>query len=162
MKITRLPIVLAALLGAVGCAPLQPLLVADAVGPLQPLLTESGPHGSMIVYTDAVGAVADPGDFSPHSDYRLFSSSGALLQTVENRSTSDARRPRTVRLGVGSYLVTASAPRVGLVSIPIVIGENQTTVIDLVREVMPDLQAAGDEWVRLPNGQVIGAKAQQL
>ena len=161
MKIARTSIALAVLLGVAGCAPVQPLVVSDAVGPLQPLLRESGPHGSMIVYTDTQGPVADPGDYSPHSSYELYSMDGKLLQTVENRSATDGRQPKMLRLAVGRYQVTADAPRVGLVSIPIVIAEEQTTVVDLNREVLPHLLVAGEDWVRLPNGVVIGSKAQQ-
>jgi len=161
MKILRMSFALSMLLGVAGCAPVQPLVIADAVGPLQPLLAETGPHGSMIVYTDTEGPLGDPGDFSPHSGYKLYSMDGRLLQTVENRSVTDGRQPKTLRLGVGRYMVTALAPRVGPVSVPVVIGEEQVTVVDLNREVLPNLLAAGEEWVRLPNGQVIGSRAQQ-
>jgi len=160
MKIARMSIALSVLLGAVGCAPVQPLVIADAVGPLQPLLAETGPHGTMIVYTDTEGPLADPADYSPHTGYKLYSMDGRLLQAVENRSVTDGRQPKALRLGVGRYLVTASAPRVGLVSIPVVIGEEQVTVVDLNREVLPNLLVAGEEWVRLPNGEIIGSKAQ--
>ena len=160
MKIARMSIALSVLLGVVGCAPVQPLVIADAVGPLQPLLAETGPHGTMIVYTDTEGPLADPADYSPHTGYKLYSMDGRLLQAVENRSVTDGRQPKALRLGVGRYLVTASAPRVGLVSIPVVIGEEQVTVVDLNREVLPNLLVAGEEWVRLPNGEIIGSKAQ--
>jgi hypothetical protein len=160
MNMARPAIVLSALLGLAGCAPVQPLVVADAVGPLQPLIAESGPHGSMIVYSDTQGPVADPADYSPHSDYKLYSADGQLLQTVQNRSATDARQAKTLRLAAGRYTVTAVAPRVGLVSIPVVVNEDQVTVIDLNREVLPNLLVAGEEWVRLPNGQIIGSRAQ--
>ena len=160
MKIACMSIALSALLGLVGCAPIRPLVIGDAVGPLQPLLNESGPHGSLIVYSDTEGPVGDPGDYSPHSGYKLYSMAGKLLQSVENRSATDGREPKTLRLGIGRYLVTASAPRVGLVSVPVVIGEEQITVVDLNQEVLPSLLVAGEQWVRLPNGQVIGSKAQ--
>ena len=160
MKVVRISIALSVLLGAAGCAAVRPLVIADAVGPLQPLLAETGPHGSMIVYSDTEGPLADPADYSPHSGYKLHSTDGRLLQVVENRSATDARQPRTLRLGVGRYVVTALAPRVGLVSIPVVIDAEQVTVVDLNREVLPSLLVAGEEWVRLPNGQIIGSKAQ--
>lgn len=89
----------------------------------------------------------------------LYSMAGQVLQSVENRSATDWREPKTLRLGVGRYLVTALAPRVGLVSVPVVIGEEQITVVDLNHEVLPGLSVAGEQWVRLPNGQVIGSKA---
>jgi hypothetical protein len=50
---------------------------------------------------------------------------------------------------------------VGLVSVPVVIAEEQVTVIDFNQEVLPNSLVAGDQWVRLPNGQIIGYKAQQ-
>lgn len=160
MKIACLSIALSALLGVAGCAPVRPLLVSDAVGPLQPLVTESGPHGSLIVYSDTEAPVGDPGDYSPHTGYKLYSMEGQVLQSVQNRSATDWREPKTLRLGVGRYLVTAFAPRVGLVSVPVVIGEEQITVVDLNHEVLPGSVVAGEQWVRLPNGQVIGSKAQ--
>lgn len=113
----------------------------------------------LVVYSDTEGLVDDPGDYSPHSGYKLYSMEGQGLQSVENRSATDWREPKTLRLGVGRYLVTAFAPHVGLVSVPVVIGDEQTTIVDLNHEVLPG-SSVGEQWVRLPNGQVIGAKAQ--
>ena len=90
---------------------------------------------------------------------------GRLLRSVDNRSSPFGRGLATVELPVGHYRVSASAPQFGLISIHVVINPAQTTVIDLINEVLPRSladaeQGAGEQWVRLPNGQVIGSKAE--
>lgn len=142
------------------CGTVQPCVVNDPIGPLPSSFESATPHGTLIVYSDTQRPAIDPADYAPHSDYLLYSESGVRLRTVENRISAFGRGPAEVSLAVGKYRVLASAPRVGLVSLPVVIRDSQTTVVDLVNQVVPQSAADGNEWVRLPNGQIIGAKSQ--
>lgn len=145
-----------------GCAPVHPLVVSETIGPMQsPVAVHQ--HGSLIVYSDTERPGADPGDYAPHSDYSLYSVDGQLLRSVTNRNAPFGRAPATVQLPVGRYKVVAIAPKFGLISIPVVIANSQTTVVDLISEVYPPadkLQPDAREWVQLPDGQIIGTKAE--
>ncbi|WP_116809830.1 PEGA domain-containing protein [Steroidobacter cummioxidans] len=162
MTFLRTHVVLLALTFA-GCAPVQPFSVPEIIGPLQTAPTAA--TGSLIVYTETERPGADPSDYEPHSDYRLSSKDGKLLRSVNNRNAPSGRAPASVELPVGYYTVTANAPGFGLINIPVAIEASQTTVVDLTNQVFPpastnSVQSDADGWVRLPNGQVIGSKAQ--
>ncbi len=164
MNTLRTCIYLSAVLFATACAPVQPRLIPDTVGPIESTQRVQA-IGSLIVYTDTERPGADPIDYAPHSDYRLYSKDDVLLFWVTNRNAPMGHAPATVELPIGHYKVVAAAPGVGLLSIPVAIIQSQTTVVDLINQVFPppskqtpDL-AAGN-WVRLPNGQIIGSRAQ--
>lgn len=164
MKPFHTCIFVSTLLFAAACAPAQPWLVTDTIGPL-PSPAAARPTGSLIVYTETERPGADPTDYAPHSDYRLYSMDGSLLRWVTNRNAPMGRAPATVELPIGHYKVVAAAPGAGLLNIPVVINQSQTTLVDLINEVFPPPSKQGPDldtghWVRLPSGQIIGSKAE--
>jgi hypothetical protein len=96
-----------------------------------------------------------------HSDYSIFTRDGKLLKTVHNDNGSAVGGPKEVLLPAGWYQVIARANGYGAVTVPIVIGTNQTTMVHL---------EGGDPWgrtapseqanpVRLPDGEIVGWRA---
>jgi hypothetical protein len=160
MKPIYILMALAVLLAGAGCAPIQPLVLSDPIGPLQPIADEFSLRGSLIVYSDTDGPPLDPADYSPHSSYKLYTMEGQLVRWVGNRDNMTSREPATLDLPVGQYKVTARAPNIGFVTVPVVIKENRTTIVDLNGDVLPHSLPANEKWVRLPNGQVIGSKSE--
>jgi hypothetical protein len=152
--------VLAVLTACAGCAPIQPLVLSNPVGPLRSFVDESRTGGSLVVYSDADGRVADPADYSPHSDYEVYTMDGQAIRSVTNRDNMSAREPAIVELPVGQYKVTAKALKFGVVTVPVVIEQGHTTVVDLNAEILPHSLAANEKWVSLPNGQIIGSKSE--
>lgn len=76
---------------------------------------------------------------------------------VNNRDSSLARDPVTLDLPVGQYQVTARAANFELVTVAVVIQGGRLTVVDLTQDVLAHATAANGNWVRLPNGEVIGS-----
>lgn len=143
-----------------GCAPIQPVVINEPIGPMQQIVDDSRPLGSLTVYSDVHPAPSDQPFDTPHSDYLLYTAEDRLLQTVNNRKSLFSSDPVSLELPVGRYKVTARAANVGLVSVPVVIQQGLTTVVDLNQEVFPRRLAANGDWVRLPTGQVIGSKSE--
>ncbi len=150
-------VVLVTLLISAGCAQVQPLVLDEPIGPLTWKPDTS--LGSLVVYTDTEASSLNPPDYVPRSDYKLYTAGNEFLRTVNNRSHSYWRDPVTVALPVGRYTVIARVAHFGHVTVPVVIQGGRTTVVDLTREVLSRATAANGDWVRLPNGQVIGSRS---
>lgn len=149
---------LVALLG--GCAPIQPVVINEPIGPMKQIVDDSRSGGSLIVYSDVQSAPSDQPFDTPHSGYLLYTAEGRLLQRVNNRKSFFSYDPATLELPVGRYRVTARAANFGFVSVPVVIQEGLTTVVDLNQDVLPRRLAANGSWVRLPTGQAIGSRSE--
>jgi hypothetical protein len=152
--------VLAVLTACAGCAPIQPLVLSHAVGPLRSFADESRTAGALVVYSDTDGPVIDAADYSPHSDYNVYTMDGQPVRSVTNRDNMSAREPAILELPVGQYKITAKALKFGFVTVPVVIENGRTTLVDLNRELLPRSLAANEKWVSLPNGQIIGSKSE--
>jgi hypothetical protein len=155
-----IPIVVAAALA--GCATHSNVVVDQAVGPdLAPSRVNlANGNGQLVVYSalEAVNPVSD--DFPAHAGYEIDSIDGKLLQRVDNRAGSFYQSPVTVPLPSGKYLVKARATNYGLVTVPVVIKENETTTLDLEATHFRQHKPTGaGQWVRLPSGEVIGMKS---
>jgi hypothetical protein len=96
-----------------------------------------------------------------HSDYRILTKDDKLVQTVHNDNGTSAGGPKAVLLPAGQYQVVAQANGYGAVTVPVVIGINQTTTVHL---------EGGNPWgskvpseqanpVRLPDGEIVGWRA---
>ncbi len=81
------------------------------------------------------------------------------MRRVDNRSGSFYQTPMTVSLPPGEYIVKGRATNVGMVNVPVIVKENKTTIVDLEGATLPQHKPTGaGQWVRLPNGQVIGMR----
>lgn len=148
-----------------GCAGCQHGLVLDPVGPA-PVHSASvqSTNGELVVYT-AYEVSADFNNRDPrapeYSDYRIFSGDGKLLHFVHNNSGSIRHDPVTMVLPAGEYQVITHANGYNLVSVPVIIRNNQMTVIHLEGESSwPNGSGLNStNAVLLPDGQMVGWRA---
>jgi hypothetical protein len=150
-----------------GCAGGDRLLLAPVgPAPYQAATTASASaNGSLVVYSaNRRGADANARDSRrpEYSDYKIFAADGTLLQHVNNNSGTVLQDPVAVALPPGKYTVIARANGFGYVTVPVRIAAQQTTVLHLEGGVIwPEASAFGQtNAVRLPDGQVIGWKAE--
>jgi hypothetical protein len=149
-------VLVASALVITGCAPVRPLVIDQAIGPYDPDVRRSR-HGTLVVYTETQPFDGDS-DYQVHSAYSVLTPEGVVVKEVANHTHYLDREPTAVPLPVGQYRVVASGTRHGPVSLSAVVQAGRTTVIDLNEEVFPVRTAPGEQWVRLPSGQIIGSK----
>jgi hypothetical protein len=83
------------------------------------------------------------------------------MRRVDNRSGSFYQDPATISLPAGTYKVEGRATNSGVVLVPVIIEQNKTTVVDLEGSTLPQHRPTGaGQWIRLPNGQVVGARVE--
>jgi hypothetical protein len=150
-----------------GCAASAPLVVRNPVGPERPHLGRRRTDGDLVVYSATHAATYAQSEYPVHTDYTISTQDDKLIERVANQTGSFYSSPATVPLVPGEYHVKALAERGGFVIVPVVIEAGRTTVVDLDGEALPqsaaehagaDADAAG-EWVRLPDGHVVGWRA---
>jgi hypothetical protein len=154
---------LAVLVAFAGCATHSTTVVNQPVGPdlAPPRVNLSQGQGRLMVYT--VTEVNDPAssDFPTHSSYAIYTTDGKLVRRVDNRSGSFYQNPVTVSLALGTYKVKGRATNSGEVTVPVIIEEKKTTVVDLEGTNLPQHKPTGaGQWVRLSTGQVIGMRVE--
>jgi hypothetical protein len=143
-----------------GCASDRTGLVLAPVGPAPATLDAHGSNGTLLVFSAyEQGPEVDRPDYRrEHSNYRLLSAEGGLLQTVQNDSGALAEGPKPVELPTGTYRVIARANGYGEVTVPVVIRPNEVTAVHLEGGVSLPKRKGGapSALVRLPDGQVVG------
>jgi len=153
-----------ALTAFAGCAmPQSTVVVKEPVGPdLAPprkLVAPAG-QGQLVVYSALEVANPVSSDLPTHAAYSIYGANGKLFKRVDNRSGSFYQSPATVVLPQGEYTVKAPVANYGLVTVPVVVKENETTTVDFngghFRQKKP---TGAGQWVRLPSGEVIGMRA---
>lgn len=146
----------------VGCTATSTTVVAGRVGPdlAQPRVNLSAGRGQLVVYTARDTGIGDPVSYFPtHSPYVILNADGSVLRRVDNRSGNFDREPLTVSLPAGDYKIRGRASNSGNVVVPIVVAQNKTTVVDLEGATFPQHKPTGaGQWIRLPDGQVIGMR----
>jgi hypothetical protein len=164
MKKTKIAFSLVILALLAGCTTGPQVVVNQAVGPdLAPprMKLPSKGEGQLIVYTET--GVTDPPDtyYPTHSAYVIYTSDGNLLRRVDNRAGSFSQDAVKVSLPAGTYKVKGRATNSGQVTVPVIIKEDKITVVDLQGTNLPQHKPTGaGQWIRLPNGQVIGMRAE--
>jgi len=146
-----------------GCATRSPVVVNEPVGPdlARPRVNFSNGQGQLVVYSteEVVNAVAS--DFPTHAGYEIDDANGKLIRRVDNRSGSFYQTPVSVALPPGEYKVKAPATNYGIVTVSVIIKENETTTLDLDGAHFRQHKPTGaGQWVRLPTGEVIGMRTQ--
>ena len=145
-----------------GCATPPAIVVNDPVGPdlAAPRKIVTSGQGQLVVYSalEVVDQVSS--DFPTHAAYEIDLPNGKLFKRVDNRSGSFYQSPAAVSLPPGEYKVKAPVTNHGIVTVPVVIKQNETTTLDLdgghFRQHKP---TGAGQWVRLPSGEVIGMRA---
>jgi hypothetical protein len=161
MKILKISMAMI-LAGAIaGCATRTTVSVEQPVGPdlAQPRINLNNGSGRLLVYSALESLDAVQSDHPTHSAYTVCDKSGGVVRRVDNRSGSFYQTPMTVSLPPGEYIVKGRATNVGMVNVPVIVKENKTTIVDLEGATLPQHKPTGaGQWVRLPNGQVIGMR----
>jgi hypothetical protein len=144
-----------------GCATQSGTVVNEPVGPdlARPKINLSQGRGQLVVYSALETVSPVSSDFPTHTGYDIYDGDGKLAQRVDNRSGSFYQTPATVRLAPGQYQVKARATNHGLVTVPVIVKEDQTTVLDLDGTYFWQHKPTGaGQWVRLSSGEVIGMR----
>jgi hypothetical protein len=165
MKTTFLLIIITGGALLSGCATGNKGIALGPVGPEPSHSSAAGSaYGTLTVYS-AYEVNADFNSRDPnrpeHSDYFIFGADGKLLKRIHNNSGTIFQKPAPVRLAAGKYRVVARANGYGYVSIPVVVGGEQNTVVHLDRNgAWPDKSVFNQaNSVRLPDGQIVGWKS---
>lgn len=153
-----------ALIPLAGCASASHQVSLAPVGPSEAKVGAPGSSGALVVYT-AIDPNAHFNDLPYrvfYTDYKIYSSAGALLTTIQNNNRNSLEGPKTVDLPPGSYRVVAQANGFGEVTVPVVIAANRTTRVHLDGEGAWTKSAAlqHSNPVRLPDGQIVGWRAE--
>lgn len=148
-----------------GCASKPSVVVDQPVGPdLAPPrihADQDRKDGSLVVYSALEAANPISSDYPTHAGYAIYDENGKLVRHVVNRSGPFDQSPEAVSLPPGEYQVKARATNHGLVTVSVIIKENETTVLDLDKSHFPQHKPTGaGQWVRLPSGEVIGMRSQ--
>jgi hypothetical protein len=140
---------------AAGCGPVPRWVVPVPVGPA-PVVSSA--TGDLLVYSADDAIETADADHPHHRRYLIRSESGTELRTVLNQSGPFGQDPQEIALPPGHYLVDTSATNFGPVRVPVVIEQGRLTVVhldgDAESDPVPEASA-----VRLPNGNMIGARA---
>jgi hypothetical protein len=139
-----------------GCAPTAPLIIEQPIGPYEPKAVPPD-YGVLVVYSELEPRDGDP-DYLVHSAYTIKTLEGTLVRQVDNHNGVLDRDPTPVSLPEGRYRVLARSDY-GDLSLVAVIQPGRRTVIDLNEEVLPTRDSQNQSWVRLPSGQIVGARS---
>jgi hypothetical protein len=145
-----------------GCATRSTVVIKQPVGPdlAPPRVNLTRGNGQLVVYSALEVANPVGSDFPTHAGYEIDDAEGKLLLRVDNRSGSFYQSPAAVSLAPGKYLVKAPASNYGVVTVPVVIKESETTTLDLQATHFRQHKPTGaGQWVRLPTGEVIGMRS---
>lgn len=137
----------------------------DTVGPVQATaVPESSTTGTLVVYS-AYEVNADFNSRNPnvpeYSDYKILDTDGKLIQRVHNVTDDSIQGPMPVELPAGKYNIVAHSNGYGYVTIPVIIGTRQNTILHLEGDGSWSDESAFNQTnaVRLPDGQIVGWKA---
>jgi hypothetical protein len=127
------------MLGVGGCSTPSSSVMLEPVGPQLALSTSSVAPGELKAYT----ATDEYSDgwliYHPHSRYAIFNNDGTLYKWVSNHVGMNNDHPELVDLPPGRYLVWANSETQGLVKVPVIIQSGKTTVVNLERKPVAEL-----------------------
>jgi hypothetical protein len=147
-----------------GCVSSRNHLVLDAVGPAPGANHLAGPKGVLMVYSafDQLAHFSGSIYRRYHTDYKIMSEDGKVLQNVRNDAGGVMEDPRPVELQVGRYRIVARANGYGWVTVPVLVVAHEVTIVHL---------EGGSAWandkplasnsVQLPDGRIAGWRAEQ-
>jgi len=145
------------------CAASSDAAVLVPVGP-QPLTAdELAPKGYLKVYT--VTEDHNDGDvhYFPHTGYTIYSEDGkTVVKKVANAISIHDEDPAFVDMPAGNYTILAESEYYGMAKVKVVIEPGKLTTVNLeYNNPSPrDLSKSSADQVRLPNGSVVGWRAE--
>src|SRR5262249_11362338 len=132
------------------------------VGPAPFAYPRSTPQGELLVYSALnTGANTDQNATTHHSDYSIELPDGQRFKYVNNSWSTFSADPQEVALAPGRYNVAARAINSGMVKVPVIIEAGKTTAVHLdgTKPATPSTEPPESDWVRLPNGLLVGWRA---
>lgn len=147
-----------------GCASFQDSLVLDAVGPAPHARRVPGTNGVLMVFSafDPYAHFSGSPYRRYHTDYKILSEDGKLLQVIHNDVGGVTEEPKPVNLQPGRYHVVARANGYGWVTVPVLIVAHSATTVHLEGGASwPKDDSLANNSVRLPDGRVAGWRANQ-
>jgi IS5 family transposase len=144
------------------CASSGGSLVLGPVGPETSKRIELAPTGYLKVYS----ATEDHNDgdvhYFPHTSYTIYSAEGKIVKKVANAIGIHDEDPALAEIPAGTYTVLAESEYYGMVKVKVVIEPGKLTTVNL-RHNEPsqrDPSKRNNDLVRLPNGSVVGWRAE--
>jgi hypothetical protein len=145
-----------------GCASTsQPNNLAP-VGPAPFAYPRSTSQGELLVYSALnTGVATDQNATTHHSDYWIELPDGHRFKYVNNSVSTFSADPQAVALAPGRYNVSARAVNSGMVKVPVLIEAGKTTAVHLdgSKPATSSKEPSESDWVRLPNGLLLGWRA---
>ncbi len=147
----------------VACAATRGPLVLGPVGPEKQSAGKLPLTGYLTVYSAT--EEHDDGDtyYYPHSGYSVYSPDNKLVKRVANSISIHDEDPALVELPAGTYIVLAPSEYYGIVRVKVIIEPGEETTVNLEYKKPPTRLTADEagDFVRLPNGSVVGARANE-
>jgi hypothetical protein len=160
----------------VGCASPAHLAVSEPVGPAPSAGAITSEGSELQVYTARARVPVDlnkeewlwnndfgRNDFlyeATHTDYTIYTQDGKVFKHVKNARNYEDPKPAVVSLPPGTYKIEARARDFGWVTIPVVIGENKLTVVNLQRSPNPEVESVDrSKAVMLGGNRIVGWRA---
>jgi len=144
----------------IACTTRPAWVVRDPVGPEIEHISPAATQGSLVVYSADRTATYAQSEYPVHTAYTIYSLDHQVIRQVRNLSGSFNQDPERVSLPEGRYRVQALNADSGEVIVTVVIVAGKTTVVDLDGTAMPQGDTGQGQFVRLPNGHVVGWQAQ--
>jgi hypothetical protein len=148
--------------GLVSCATSRPLALGT-VGPGASKRVEPIPTGFLKVYSAAEDHKDGDVHYYPHSGYQIYSMDGKPVKKVTNAISIHDEDPTLVEIPAGNHTILARAEHYGMVKVGIVIEPGQLTIVQLEHNnaLRYDFSKTNANLVRLPNGSVVGWRAER-
>jgi hypothetical protein len=136
-------------------------LTVAPVGPGADSRSVAGADGFLKVFTATHKVDVDfEAYFNPHASYRVEDVSGRTVKFVQNHSSDQDEAPDMVGLPAGRYNVVAESTWYGMVTVPVVIEQGKTTVVQLDGRWRGG--AHNTALVHFPDGETVGWSASSL
>jgi hypothetical protein len=142
-----------------GCAGPAPLRLRQPVGPEIEQVDAAATRGDLLVYSADRVSMTVQSEYPVHTAYTIYSLDGRAIKRVRNLAGTFNQDPEKVSLPQGSYRIKALKSGGGEVIVTVVIRPGKITVVDLDGTALPQGKNAQGQWVRAPDGHVVGWQA---
>ncbi len=145
----------------VSCAGSRVPMVVGPVGPEKETVSSRPPTGYIKVYSATDQHNDGDLHYYSHSEYSVYSPDNKLVKRVPNAIGIHDEDPSLVELPAGAYTILARSEHYGMVRVKIIVKAGEQTTVNLEYKKPPTQLTAAEagDLVRLPNGTVVGTRA---